>query len=94
MNIALQNNATEKSATGNKTTRNIAWRRYQNHIHRHKGMGCEAFYKPEKNWKHLYFRSNKLSRAKQLGFDYPRKSVRQLLDDIEIDNLSDDLSGE
>jgi predicted protein tyrosine phosphatase len=28
--------------------------------------------KREKNWKHLYLRSAKLARAKQLGVDYPR----------------------
>jgi hypothetical protein len=36
--------------------------------------------KPEKKWKMLYLRSEKLKRAKQLGFDYPLKSSRQLLD--------------
>ena len=28
--------------------------------------------KREKNWKHLYLRSAKLARAKQLGMEYPR----------------------
>ena len=28
--------------------------------------------KREKNWKHLYLRSVKLARARQLGMDYPR----------------------
>lgn len=27
-----------------------------------------------KNWKHMYMRSEKLKRAKQLGFEYPRIS--------------------
>lgn len=35
--------------------------------------------KREKNWKHLYIRSNKLSRSKQLGFDYPRVTEAQLI---------------
>jgi len=32
----------------------------------------------EKKWKHLYTRSNKLHRAKQLGFEYPRMSESDL----------------
>jgi predicted protein tyrosine phosphatase len=32
----------------------------------------------EKNWKKVYTRSEKLGRAKQLGFDYPRVSEAQL----------------
>ena len=32
-----------------------------------------------KNWKHVYLRSEKLRRAKQLGFDYPVKSNATLL---------------
>lgn len=28
----------------------------------------------------LYLRSEKLKRAKQLGFDYPRKNSRQMLE--------------
>ena len=35
---------------------------------------------PEKKWKHIYTRSNKLHRAKQLGFDYPRVSESILAD--------------
>ena len=34
----------------------------------------------EKNWKLIYLRSNKLARAKQLGKDYPSKTLRQILD--------------
>ena len=34
----------------------------------------------EKKWKHIYTRSNKLHRAKQLGFDYPRVSESILAD--------------
>ena len=33
----------------------------------------------EKNWKHLYLRSDKLARAKQLGFDYPRITEAELI---------------
>jgi len=35
----------------------------------------------EKNWKLMYLRKNKLARAKQLGRDYPPKTIRQILDD-------------
>lgn len=39
--------------------------------------------KREKNWKHLYLRSEKLSRARQLGVDYPRVTEAQLIQDEE-----------
>jgi hypothetical protein len=35
-------------------------------------------YRGEKNWKMLYMRSNKLLRAAQLGFEYPRITNQQL----------------
>lgn len=34
--------------------------------------------KREKNWKHLYLRSVKLARAKQLGIEYPRTTEPEL----------------
>jgi len=34
--------------------------------------------KREKNWKHLYLRSVKLARAKQLGIEYPRTPEAEL----------------
>lgn len=34
--------------------------------------------KREKNWKHLYLRSAKLARSKQLGMEYPRVTEAQL----------------
>ena len=34
--------------------------------------------KREKNWKHLYLRSVKLARAKQLGVEYPRTTEAEL----------------
>lgn len=40
-------------------------------------------YKSPKKWKHLYTRSAKMIRAKQLGIDYPRKSTRKMLDDLD-----------
>jgi predicted protein tyrosine phosphatase len=35
--------------------------------------------KREKNWKHLYLRSAKLARSKQLGVEYPRVTEAQLV---------------
>ena len=37
----------------------------------------------EKNWKHLYIRSNKLARSKQLGIEYPRVTEAQLTQDVQ-----------
>jgi len=34
----------------------------------------------EKKWKYVYTRSNKKHRAKQLGFDYPRASEREMVE--------------
>lgn len=38
----------------------------------------ELKYKPPKNWKHMYTRSEKMKRASKLGFEYPRLSKQQL----------------
>lgn len=38
----------------------------------------------EKKWKHLYLRSQKLHRAKQLGIEYPRKSPLRIARESEI----------
>ncbi|WP_063370638.1 hypothetical protein [Pseudoalteromonas luteoviolacea] len=58
--------------SGNRTR---SWRRFKNFINRSKGMGTEKDWRPEKNWKMVYLRSAKLARAKQLGFEYPRKNL-------------------
>jgi len=60
--------------------RSRSWRRYQYRLKKGRGMGSDEFFKPVKNWKHLYVRKEKLNRAKQLGFDYPRMNSRQLFD--------------
>jgi predicted protein tyrosine phosphatase len=39
--------------------------------------------KREKNWKHLYIRSNKLARSKQLGVEYPRVTEAQLIQETQ-----------
>jgi hypothetical protein len=43
----------------------------------------EGVYKSPKNWKEMYLRSEKQRRSRQLGFEYPRRSVRQMLDDLD-----------
>ncbi|WP_394781620.1 low molecular weight protein tyrosine phosphatase family protein [Undibacterium sp.] len=40
--------------------------------------------KREKNWKHLYIRSTKLARAKQLGIEYPRISETQIMTQPDV----------
>lgn len=61
------------------SNRDRAWRRFQYY-----NKGNDSFIdnidKPEKNWKLLGIRSCKRQRAKQLGFEYPRKNcpIRQL----------------
>jgi len=57
----------------NERTR--AWRRFKNKLNKSNGMGCDEIFKPEKKWKLVYLRSEKLSRAKQLGFEYPRRKI-------------------
>lgn len=68
-----------------KNQRNRAWRRLQAYAHNGSGMGTCELWKPEKKWKHMYLRSEKLSRAKQLGFDYPIKSPSQVLASWDVD---------
>ena len=60
--------------------RSKSWRRFKDKLKSRKGMGTEEAFKPEKKWKLMYLREEKLARAKQLGFTYPKKSGRQLLD--------------
>ena len=60
--------------------RNRSWRRYQFCLKKGRGMGSGERFKPVKKWKHMYLRSEKLNRARQLGFDYPRKNGRALID--------------
>lgn len=59
--------------------RNKAWRRFTDHIHNNKNAGSSKKDKPEKQWKQIGSRRNKLLRARQLGFDYPIITQRQLL---------------
>ena len=63
--------------------RGRAWRRTKNRQKKSKGMGSEEWFKPEKNWKMLYLRSEKIARAQQLGFLYPRKHLHKQEYDID-----------
>ncbi len=65
------------------TDRNRAWRRFKKHINKgHDIISDQNICKySEKNWKMLYGRSEKIIRARQLGFEYPKQTTRQLLDD-------------
>ncbi|WP_199609643.1 hypothetical protein [Flocculibacter collagenilyticus] len=62
------------------STRNKLWRRSKQKKNK-AALLTEKRHTPEKNWKLTYRRSEKLHRAKQLGIEYPRKTLRQTLDD-------------
>ena len=63
------------------SNRDRSWRRFQQYI-KQKGKNSHSFseWKSEKNWKLLYTRSVKLRRAKQLGVEYPSKTMNQVLE--------------
>jgi len=60
--------------------RNRGWRRFQSRNHGGDRVAQPQKFKPEKNWKLLYTRGDKLIRARQLGFTYPILSTTQLLE--------------
>ena len=60
--------------------RTRAWRRFKNQAYRNKGMGSNELWKPIKNWKYLGTRSQKVLRARRLGFEYPKKKI-----DLEVE---------
>lgn len=49
-------------------------------------MSIKDTWPREKRWKDMYIRSTKVSRAQQLGFDYPRTLDTNLVED-ELSNL-------
>ena len=60
--------------------RTRSWRRAQSRKHgRHEAVRPQEV-RPEKNWKLIYTRADKLHRARQLGMSYPIRTTRQLLD--------------
>ncbi|NLD14764.1 MAG: hypothetical protein GX665_06690 [Gammaproteobacteria bacterium] len=61
--------------------RSRAWRRFKTKMKaKRDSKSQKSKEKPEKNWKLMYIRSEKLVRAKKLGIDYPIKTARQILD--------------
>ena len=61
--------------------RDRGWRRTQNRNKAKRSKYKSTAYKPEKNWKKMYLRSEKLKRALKLGMSYPIKTTNQLLDE-------------
>lgn len=59
--------------------RTRGWRRFQSLNHAGDRIAPPQKFKPEKNWKLLYTRGAKCTRARQLGFQYPVRTMRQLL---------------
>ncbi|OBU05970.1 hypothetical protein [Morganella psychrotolerans] len=62
-------------------TRNRAWRKFKNRINKSRDQKHHSGlydFSPEKRWKMLYTRGDKLIRATQLGIDYPRVSQAML----------------
>lgn len=58
--------------------RDRGWRQCVNRKNKHQEMGCSrVMFKPEKKWSNLYTRSLKMTRATQLGIEYPRISRSQ-----------------
>ena len=60
--------------------RTPSWRRAQSRKHNGREAISPQDFKPEKNWKLMYTRADKLHRACQLGMSYPIRTTRQLLD--------------
>lgn len=60
--------------------RTRAWRRSQARKDAPQTLLRLPYQRPEKNWKLMYTRAGKLLRARQLGFSYPIRTTRQLLD--------------
>jgi hypothetical protein len=62
-----------------KTTRTRGWRNAQKQLNKSRDVHAAFLtFRGEKNWKKLYTRADKLLRAAQLGFEYPRVTNQQL----------------
>jgi len=62
--------------------RTRAWRRHQARKRDTGKVADPLKFKPQKNWKLMYTRADKLARARQLGMSYPIRTTRQLLDQV------------
>lgn len=60
--------------------RTRAWRRSQAQKDAPQTLLRLPYQRPEKNWKLIYTRAEKLLTARQLGISYPIRTTRQLLD--------------
>ena len=61
-----------------ETTRNRDWRIAQKQRNKSRDVHTALLrFRGEKNWKMLYTRSDKVSRAAQLGMEYPRVTNQQ-----------------
>ncbi|EBG5097953.1 hypothetical protein EVG59_10745 [Salmonella enterica subsp. enterica serovar Dortmund] len=61
------------------TCRNRDWRIAQKRRNKSRDVHIALLrFRGEKNWKHLYTRSDKVLRAAQLGIEYPRLTNSQL----------------
>jgi len=62
--------------------RDKAWRKFKVKVKSRRSKNDHGKqWIPEKKWKLMYTRGEKLRRAKQLGIEYPKKTVLQTLDD-------------
>ena len=59
--------------------RNRAYRRFMKYIKNGKGQGSSRLDKHAKKWKHMGRRADKLLRAQQLGFEYPRRKMMDVI---------------
>jgi len=61
--------------------RGRAWRRSKSRCKSRKNSAqSEETSSSEKNWKLMYMRSDKLRRSRKLGTEYPKRTIRQILD--------------
>lgn len=69
----------EKISKKNKRAKRILSKKLDQNLNQsdHNDNGYIIVKSPKK-WSHLYLRSCKLKRAKQLGIEYPRKSKSEL----------------
>jgi len=63
-----------------ETTKQAASARVEK-IRENRSPGLKFQFPGEKRWKDMAGRSNKIRRGRQLGFEYPRKTQRDILDE-------------
>lgn len=74
------------------SARNAGWRRDKERLNQQRADRIEEWspakdrWPVSKSWKFMGRRRDKVARAQKLGFDYPRRTDRQLLEDHRIDD--------